>query len=268
MILYEVSTWPSDLVEYLGSQHESMLKHVRFENDRMDRYLNRKPGEPYVSLAHMPGSPHFPHWAQVSLEVTRLLRTRKLRGWHCTRLIDDEKDEIARNGMTLPGPDLLRERIARVVTAGHVSAIIGKRLAADNMAGDTVRKEMLWFCFFPPHQVGQHGIERFFRRWGGEALYGSHEEDPVTGKALTKVGSPCLIEVDVPIDYLPKHTNIGEKAMRQFLLHHGYDPRESAEHEDKSLKPIAASDIVRIVDFRDPDFASLTGHKEWSPQLS
>jgi hypothetical protein len=52
-----------------------------------------------------------------------------------------------------------------------------ERQKSENQSDEKYRKNMIWFCFFLPKIAGEHGIMRFFRSWGGEALYNSHEKD-------------------------------------------------------------------------------------------
>jgi len=66
----------------------------------------------------------------------------------------------------------------------------------------TTRPAEVWFCFIPPRWAGEHGTERFFRHWRGEALYNSHVRDPATSPALRAVGPPALVAADVPIALL------------------------------------------------------------------
>lgn len=137
---------------------------------------------------------------------------------------------------------------------------------SENQADEDNRIGMLWFCFFPPHLAGQSGIERFFRSWGGEALYNSHEDDPDTGSALKAIGTPCIIEADVPVE----EESIGFleiKVARIFLKNRGLNTRECVDHEGYTTNPIPAEDIKRVVRFPETDFYKLTGAESWDPPL-
>jgi hypothetical protein len=169
--------------------------------------------------------------------------------------------------MQPPQLSILVARIRHVEADGLISADIADRLIEENQAAENGRKGLIWFCFFEPRLAGQSGIERFFRRWGGESLYNSHERDPLTGTALRTIGRPCLIEVEVPVSTFGRITYLGEKAIRRFLLDRGYDTGESWEHEDKARSPIPAVNVMRFVFHGEPDFATLTGCESWNPRL-
>ncbi len=137
----------------------------------------------------------------------------------------------------------------------------------NNQANDANRAGTIWFCFFPPRIAGQWGIERFFKSWGGEALYNSHEDNPITGPILTKIGVPCIIEALVPIESLPRHSWLETKLILRFFISRGFETREDLDHEDRSENPIPAENIIRIIRFPDADFISLTGCSKWKPPL-
>jgi len=128
-----------------------------------------------------------------------------LRGYHCARLTDSEIQQIRSNGLQLPIKEFLHKRIDSIEQEGLIDSQCSKHLKNKNQAHEPYRAGMIWFCFFPPYRAGQSGIERLFRSWGGEALYNSHEDDPVYGSILNRIGTPCIIEAYVPIISLPRY---------------------------------------------------------------
>ena len=191
------------------------------------------------------------------------LRPYSVTGWHCTRLTDGEIAQIVRSGMQLPDGATLRRRIDALVTVGQLTANTGARLATVNLADESNRAGRLWFCFFPPRRAGEHGIRRFFRHWGGEALYNAHEDDPVTSPILRTIGAPCVIEADVPVASLAPGARLAMKLIRIYLISRGYETYESVEYEDRSVQPIAADCIRRVIRYPEPDFLAITGCSDW-----
>lgn len=143
MRLADVDSWPEALQEYLRSQHATHLRVCE----------------------------------QTTEAVLDLLQGEVLRGWHCTRLTDKEVDHIKKHGMQPPNREILRQRIQQIQEDGLIDSVTAERFMTENQANDRGRKDRIWFCFSTPRTAGQKGIERFFRRWGGEALYNSHERD-------------------------------------------------------------------------------------------
>jgi len=127
---------------------------------------------------------------------------------------------------------------------------------------------MISFCFYPPYKAGQGGIERLFRSWGGEALYNSHEDDPVIGPILNGIGTPCIIEAYVPIISLRCHDSLEDKVIRRYLVNRGLETVEPLDHEGKAEQPIPSQNISRIIPFPESDFIRLTRCDAWGPQLT
>lgn len=162
---------------------------------------------------------------------------------------------------------MLNNRIDALMASRELEPDIVLRLKEKNQSGDANRAGMIWFCFFHPRLAGESGIERFFRHWGGEALYNSHERDPITSSAIRVIGTPCVVEADIPIASLGKHGGLSFKIVRQFLKSRGFRTREPVDHEDHIRKPLSSENIRRIVRFPEPDFCSITGCVEWRRPL-
>ncbi|WP_186156624.1 hypothetical protein [Burkholderia gladioli] len=238
--LDQPEAWPAPLVSLLGGLHELFLNW---------------------QIAPWKVSPQ--DYDRAILAVGDALRPYSITGWHCTRITDVEITQIVRSGMQLPDGTMLRRRIDALVASGQLPSDIGDRLAAANQADESNRAGRLWFCFFPPHRAGEHGIGRFFRHWGGEALYNSHEDDPVTSPILRAIGTPCVIEADVPVASLAPGAGLAMKLVRIYLISRGYETDEPVEHEDRGVQPIAADCVRRVIRYPERDFMDLTGCATW-----
>lgn len=187
-----------------------------------------------------------------------VLEGKKLIGYHCTRLTNAEIESIKTYGLAPQNGDLLLNRIDALVFSGEISQEIADRLKIEHSADDEYRRGMIWFCFFPP-VLDAYGVQRFFRSWGGEALYAEHEEDPVTGEVLQSIGMPCVIEALVPVTGNP-HNYLERKLIHQYLKNRGLGIAECTEHEGYALSAIPTNDILQIHKFNDKGFYSLTGY--------
>lgn len=240
--LRKPASWPADLRSYLESRH--------------DLFLGWERGG---VTAHL--------YDQAIYGLVDVLQPYAVTGWHCSRLTDTEIRHILGEGMQLPNATMLNSRIDALVASGDLEPDIALRLKEKNQSADTNRANMVWFCFFHPRLAGESGIERFFRHWGGEALYNSHERDPITSLAIRDIGMPCVVEADIPIASLGKHGGLSFKIVRRFLKSRGFRTREPVDHEDRIRQPLPAGNIRRIVCFPAPDFCSLTGCAEWRHPL-
>lgn len=186
-----------------------------------------------------------------------------IRGWHCTRLTEREANAIEKDGMQLPNGVMLRRRIDALLADGVIQPDHADALKAVNQGDEPNRAGMVWFCFYPPARAGESGIGRFFRHWGGEALYNSHEDDPALSAVLARVGVPCLVEAEVPIASLEPYGGLTSKVARRFLVSRGHRTVEPLDHEDRIKRPLPVGHIQRVLRFPEAEFLTLTGCASW-----
>ncbi len=200
-------------------------------------------------------------------DVRAELNTCEVIGWHCTRLTDTEIALIEATGMQLPNVQVLNERIDRLVESGQMTGLIADALKGTNQAGEMNRSGRLWFCFFAPREAGESGIYRFFRHWGGEALYNSHEDNDVTSPALASIGTPCVVEAAVQIRSLSPYSYVTKRVIERFLWGRGLVQSEPELSEGYTLAPIAAGSIKRVIKYPDVEFIRLTGCENWQTRI-
>jgi hypothetical protein len=234
-------SWPGDLRAYLDRHHDFFL-------DWETRSFRATAAE----------------YDRAIYGLEAVLRRYALLGWHCTRLTESEIASIRSNGMQLPDAAMLNRRVDAVARAGLLRGGLADRLKAENQADDPWRAGRIWFCFYPPRLAGEGGIERFFRHWGGEALYNSHESDPETGVAISTIGLPCIVEAIVPITSLRQHSFLSTKVVRRYLIGRGYRTVEPVDHDDAADQPLPPESIREVIPFPSPGFIALTGCDGWS----
>jgi len=191
-------------------------------------------------------------------EFRDILRRYSLIGYHCTRLTKEEIESIRFGGMVLQNSASLGARIDRLLHQKLISTEVAQCLKSKNQSNDRNRSNKLWFCFFNPSIAGESGIGRFFKSWGGEALYNSHERDLDTGKVLRSVGAPCIIKVDLPIASM-KESKFPDGAMARVLLSSfGHQLKIPIEHAGYSINNISAQNIIEIIEHPSKEFIELT----------
>lgn len=197
-------------------------------------------------------------------ELRDILRRHSLIGYHCTRLTKEEIESIRVSGMVLQNSESLDARIDRLLHDNLIDAEVACRLKGRNQADDDNRSHKLWFCFYNPSIASESGIGRFFRSWGGEALYNSHESDPYTGKVLRTIGTPCIIKVNVPIESM-KESKFPDGAMARVLLsNYNHQLRIPIEHGGYSIKNIPVERIIEIIEHPSKEFNELAKCDGWS----
>ena len=232
------SSWPPPLTAYLDEHHDVF------------RAWEAKTGQASAPLF------------DVAIHGLRdVLQAYEIRGWHCTRLTDAEADEVLRDGMHLPNVETLTRRIEALAKTNLIEPEIALRLKSENWADEKNRAGMVWFCFFPPRKADEYGIGPFFRHWGGEALYRHHQDDPVISPILRRIGTPRLVEADIPIASLGRYPDCA--IYRRYLVSRGYRSNEPTDFEGYIERPLPATNVRRVISYPERDFYSLTNCSEW-----
>lgn len=198
--------------------------------------------------------------------VGEALRPFSLRGWHCTRLTAEEAADIKRGGLEILDIGLLERRIAAQEAGGGLTPEQAHLLRNRNQARESGRRGKAWFCFYPPRLAGQHGTERLFASWGGEALYNIHENDPAVGPALRAIGTPTLVQAIVPIDYLSNPDRVAMTVAHLDVLHRTKN-MDVARLEDYSVRTLDSKHIERLIRYPESEFVELSACDDWDPKL-
>ncbi len=240
--LEDLAAWPDDLRAYLDRHYDLLLGWEAGKVSGLD-------------------------YDRAIYGLQRALEPYGVIGWHCTRLTEAECATILSSGMQLPNCSILHRRLDTLLRSGFLTEALTERLKGENQADDEHRAGMIWFCLYPPRLAGEGGIERFFRNWGGEALYNSHEDDPETGEAINNIGRPCLVEALIPIASMGSSIGFTFKIARRYLISRGFQTRESLDHDAWSKLALPAANIRRIIRYPEPAFMSLTGCAAWRAPL-
>lgn len=197
-------------------------------------------------------------------QLMQLLQPYSLLAWHCTRLTDQEAAAIVAKGMQPPNEAVLHARIDTLARAGTISDEVAGQWKARNQASEPYRRGRIWWCFFPPHEAGEAGIGSLLGTWGGEALYNSHDSDAVMGPLLRSIGTPAVVEADIPIALLGDSASPAFSIVAHYLASLGHSAVDHLEFEDRVTVDLPARQVRRIVRYPEPDFLALTGCETWS----
>jgi hypothetical protein len=253
-------TWPSRLID-LFSRNLPMLAAYEKERAAWDKRC-----EEDIMARLMPSSPN-PHRLnrdEVLAECDAIVRDAELVGYHCTRLHDGEIGRVQREGLRPLSPGLFEERLADSVARGLLTADTAVRLRARNQVADSNRIGMVWFIFTENLLRQEWGVGRFFRSWGGEALYNLHEDDPETGAALAAIGKPCVVEAAVPAVEIETYDLVGERVLRAFLERRKIRTGHGSDMQGHTKVALSGDQVLRVIRSDDPEFERLTKCSRWN----
>ncbi|WP_457587617.1 hypothetical protein [Ensifer canadensis] len=133
--------------------------------------------------------------------LAELIRAEMIRGFHYTRLIDEEVDLIREIGFVPTSSGFLKERLARLAELGKLEQVQADQVFAKSVLqqngynGD--REGLFWACALP-FPVEHDGVERLLRLWGGEVSSWTLD-DEVASVGLNNIGTPRVLEIAIPI---------------------------------------------------------------------
>ena len=247
-IPHEPNTWPHDLLLCFDEGQETLIERKKLKNNDYDKIMvsNEK-----LDL--------------LISEIGKIASKYSLIGYHCTKLIPQEIEDIYKNGLQLLSYDFLCNRIEKITELGIIDKEIGKLLQNENEAKEEYRANHIWFTFFRPKIAGMHGISRFFKYWGGEALYNTHEHNG-TGQLLQRIGIPCVVEAQIPIEYI-EVSSFSLHLLDIYKGEHGISAKNLREFEGYSRNPIPPKLILNVFQFPSAEFVELTGCEVWRDKI-
>lgn len=265
IVLADESTWSAELISELQAGHEALSGYELEEQAIFREYT--APGNK-TPMALMRGN-RFRDSREAAIErIAGLLLPHSLRGWHCTRLTAEEREFILQHGMQPPCKSILESRVRRLEANAAIPPDVAERLIKNNLVDEEYRRGTIWFCFFAPRLAGEGGVGDLLRNWGGEALYNLYDTDGRVGPILRSIGTPCIVEADIPIaEFSCLHT-LAQNLGRRFCVNRGLQTAEPVDHEDSTTNAIGREQMKRIIVLGDPEFALLTGCDEWEERLN
>jgi hypothetical protein len=193
MDAWNPATFDPELFETLERNSELIRDYHTEDRRLMDEHLN---SDPYESL-----KPNRFHEAALILSehtVTPLLRERRIRVWHYTRLTDDEVLAIQRR----LEPSTLSSLRRRLHALRHDGLLTQQEAqivyeqspfhAQSNMRSDRVCTTTV------PLSPDNPGVELLLESWGGEAAYFWLSDETVAAKLRT-IGIPRIVEIETAL---------------------------------------------------------------------
>jgi hypothetical protein len=257
IFLDDEQTWPSALIRIL--EGGLPVLDAFFSEERRISRLARD----IVQLRiYPPRNAHRADKESIYGAAACALKGHSVVGWHCTRLCDDEIELLRRDGMYPLSLATFIARLERRIEVGDIPSSFAATYRELHQAAEPNR-HMLWFIFSRESLRDEDGLGRLFSSWGGEALYNSHERNPQTGPVLRAIGTPCIVEAEMPFDIITAFFDPAEWVARAYLHRRDIDDGHSPQREGYIREPLGADCIRRVISVNDPDFEKFTGASTW-----
>lgn len=250
--LEDMNTWPSDFCREI-LENKNLIVNYHQEEIQVDRLAEH-------DLSVRYNRPHNDYQNDYDIFIQRLEEIvcgGSIIVYHCTRLADHEIRDIRKNGLKMLTPDLVKSRIANAVTNSLLTEeqgsylIKSKHIAAKLDGKWGVRSNLLFFCSTKSPLKYWDGVGRFFRYWGGEAIYVGHEDDRRISHQLMKIGNPCIVKCSIPFSEMNRGETLSEHMLSYYIPHANLSSFESR-----------VSNLIEVV-----RFLQIDGREEFSTAL-
>jgi len=248
------NTWPDNVVRILDENLQSL---IRGQSEQIN----------YSKLPAIERGQHkwqfrdkFDHIIEeINLQITDC----HVVGYHCTRLLGYEIDEIREHGFMLPSTDLLQSRLQKAQEKGHITRDSAEMIGrANEYKKMPFRENRLYFVCGVSALKDEHGVHKFFQCWGGEAVYNSLEESGQKNILFT-LGEPVIIQVRL----VPKKgTNLGRQLAYAYLIARNFPTEDSPGFDYCVEQPVTAASILKIIRFSAPQFLEITKYQSWDKE--
>jgi hypothetical protein len=168
-------SWPGDVAETVQEQAERLAGTTEYAGDLELSYDDE---DTFVDL----------------------LAGRRLRMYHCTRLLDVEVDAVREQGLRVLSRELMADKIRAAVDVGALTAAEGEQLGRAHVFAvgehDNRDQRVCLVLSARPLDSKPHGVRPLMRTWGGEAL--SMSSGALAWRdRLEQLGRPTVVVVDV-----------------------------------------------------------------------
>ncbi|MBQ8105571.1 MULTISPECIES: hypothetical protein [unclassified Afipia] len=239
--VWDTETFDDELRELLQQHAELISEYLIF--DRQE-FLDRESTDGWRPPKQNPrGSEYMAFMERVGLAM----KNRAIRGWHYTRLTDDEVAAIHRNGIYPGTLETLRERLNARVCAGDLSEQEADEIYRASPCHHNEQKlgrlGKFWFASRPFDPM-YSGVELLLNNWGGEAAYFWLQDQKLKNR-VSNIGRPYVLEIAVPISYTGQWYWAGQAVVCTFARSLGLHA-SGADFDFYSTKPLGPDAVLAV----------------------
>jgi hypothetical protein len=195
--------------------------------------------------------------AALDAEVARSIMSETIRGFHHTRLTDDEVRAIRSHGIPVTSLPMLRQKLDAVVAAGLLMQGAADHVYDNSplVTGEHGERIGTFYATAHPLSVDDGNITPFHESWGGEISTWAIKDEGILD-SLRSIGKPRVIEVAIPIAATGW---VASRIAQAIVAAKGCEPEQPKDLAiDISIRSALPADyVLRVHTEGEPDFAAL-----------
>lgn len=254
LILDSLQTWPAVVIDILRASERELRSFL--EEERRVEELGRID---LIVRFSPPANPFLSSWRETTDSLSRVLESVAIIGFHCTRLVSWEIDNIRKQGLRPLSRGFTLTRIDRVYDERLIKADVANALSQINECDHEFRRDAVSFFHCLSSLQDESGLYRLFRCWGGEALYLHHENDSVATSSLRSLGVPCIIVATLRCDQVSGGASLAERLIRIWI-----ERDNGLSHDCDYFVMNQVVPVVDVIERSDLRFEMLTRCASWS----
>jgi hypothetical protein len=234
--LWNYSSFNIELQSLLSSRRSVIDGYLDEEKRRDDTYEHIKTPAQFQKNPFQKNPFSDSYLSLRDEELPRLLKGRRARCWHYTRLCDFEVVEL--KAVIMPtSPDFLDRRLENLIDRSLITRDEAEIISGQSaLLSQGKHRNGQFCCLTHPLPASNQGVELLLQYWGGESAY-FHLQNCALLNKLETIGHPCIVEISLPMTddlaFLASRVVIAtdrehrrlfvERTMRDFLVRDGFE---------------------------------------------
>ncbi len=189
IILDYIDSWPKDLMDFLDENRDVFENYIRTENE-----IDKKVEVDVNFRICRPNNQYQDQWDKSIGELKEILTLCKFIGFHCTRLVDDEVQDILSDGLSPLSGKLIQKKLNILLENDFIDRETLEKHSEDHLADEENRSGRV--CTFHTLNTLKNDIEGLkpvFSYWGGEAFSRGKENSLDPKSEFINIGFATIV---------------------------------------------------------------------------
>lgn len=264
VILDVLETWPTQVINLLKMDSKIIQSYLIEQKEIDDRCST---GDLDFRF-NPPDNSWIKEWEDLTRKLKLMIQDCLFCGFHCTRLVESEIDDIQSNGLKPLCPDFTNKRIEKILKDNLISLETAQEIMNENESSISGRIGQVCFSHCLSTLTEELGLYRLFRSWGGEAIYVGRENE-LSGKELRNIGIPCIVVGILNYSDIAYANSCCLFEERIIHIWANYHKLCKGIQEDNDFDSLIKKDvqIIDIIKYNNPLFEQLTNSSTWTDKI-
>ncbi len=242
-------TWTKEMLDILDNNKNDLSDYYRIEQE-----LTRKSNYNDNFMFNNTSNDKEAIFNEVCLKLREELFNKKIIGFHCSRLTNEEINNIKIDGLRPLTSNLIEEKLDILVRTDLISQKEYDYLLENNVSAQKNRSGMVMNFFSIDTLKDCGGLSRLFRAWGGESIYYNNESIIEWRKLLFRIGKPVIILCSLKYTDINAFTDLEKLIIQHYIQEKIYDTNNISK---------VVVNVKNVITIEEELFEYLTNYSAW-----